>query len=86
MPVVGQTVAARLLTHRRDKDAVGELQIANRERIEQVSHTNTVDWHIALGEFGLTENSATEIRRQITRGSLVCLRGFSAYRSALVVA
>src|SRR6185369_2928902 len=63
MPVVSQTVAARVLTHRRDKDAVGELQIANRERIEQVSHTNTVDWHIALGEFGLTENSATQIPR-----------------------
>jgi hypothetical protein len=61
MPVVSQTVAARVLTHWRDKDAVGELQIANRERIEQVSHTNTVDWHIALGQFGLTENSATEI-------------------------
>jgi hypothetical protein len=50
------------LTHRRDKDAVGELHIANRERIEQVSHTDTVDWHIALGQFGLTENSATEIQ------------------------
>jgi hypothetical protein len=33
------------------------LQIANRERIEQVSHTNTVDWHIALGQFGLTEKT-----------------------------
>src|SRR5207248_8902173 len=39
MPVVRQTVAARVLTHRRDKDAVGELQIPNRERIEQVRHT-----------------------------------------------
>jgi hypothetical protein len=27
------------LTHRRDKDAVGEFDIANRERIEQVSHS-----------------------------------------------
>ena len=63
MPVLRQPVSARVLTHRRDKDAVGELQIANRERIEQVSHTNTVDWHIALGEFGLTENSATQIPR-----------------------
>ena len=39
MPVLRQPVSARVLTHRRDKDAVGEFDIANRERIEQVSHS-----------------------------------------------
>jgi len=62
MPVVRQTVAARVLTHRRDKDSVSELQITNGERIEQVSHTNSVDRHIAPGEFALTENSAADAK------------------------
>ena len=39
MPVVSQSVSARVLAHGRDKDAVGEFDIANRERIEQVSHS-----------------------------------------------
>ena len=38
VPVVSAAIGARVLTHRRDKDAIGEFQIADRERIEQVSH------------------------------------------------
>jgi hypothetical protein len=50
MPVVRQPVSAGVLTHRRDKDAVDEFDIANRERIEQVSHENTLALHIALSD------------------------------------
>jgi hypothetical protein len=50
MPVLRQPVSARVLAHRRDKDAIGEFDIANRERIEQVSHSNTLALHIALGD------------------------------------
>ena len=39
MPVIRITIDTRVLTHGRDKDAVGEFDIANRERIEQVSHS-----------------------------------------------
>jgi hypothetical protein len=53
------------LTHRRDKDAVGELQIANRERIEQVSHTNSVDRHIAPGEFALTPQDVPRVLERV---------------------
>jgi hypothetical protein len=38
MPIVRQSISARVLTHGRDKDAVGKFNIANRERIEQMSH------------------------------------------------
>src|SRR5438874_11863598 len=48
MPVVRQPVIAGVLTHRRDKDAVGEFDIANRERIGQVRPANTLALHIAL--------------------------------------
>jgi hypothetical protein len=34
MPVLRQPVSARVLAHRRDKDAIGKFDIANRERIE----------------------------------------------------
>src|SRR5437764_9330740 len=51
MPVVSVSVATRILTHRRDEHPIGKRQISNRERIKHVSHTNIVDWHIALGEF-----------------------------------
>ena len=50
VPVVSQSVSARVLTHRRDKDSISEFQIADRERIEQVSHANTIGWHVARGE------------------------------------
>src|SRR5262249_15705005 len=50
VPVVRQPISARVLTHRRDKHAIGKFQIANRERIEQVSHANTIAWHVAPGE------------------------------------
>src|SRR5262249_47768177 len=50
MPVVGQAIGARVLTHGRDKDAVGKFDIANRERIEQVSHANILALHVARGE------------------------------------
>ena len=42
MPVVSQSVSARVLAHGRDKDAVGKFDIANRERIEQVRHAKTL--------------------------------------------
>ena len=42
MPVVSQPISARVLAHGRDKDAIGEFQIADRERIEQVSHAKTL--------------------------------------------
>ena len=38
VPIVGVTVEARILAHRRDKHAIAELQISNRERIKEVSH------------------------------------------------
>jgi hypothetical protein len=38
------------LAHWRDKDAVNEFDIANRERIEEVSHANTLALQIALGD------------------------------------
>jgi len=51
MPVVSQPIGARVLTHGRDKDAAGKFDIANRQRIEQVSHANTLALDIARGEF-----------------------------------
>jgi hypothetical protein len=39
--VVRQPIGARILTEG-DKDAVGKFDIANRERIEQVNHANTL--------------------------------------------
>ena len=42
MPIVRQSISARVLTHGRDKDAVGKFNIANRERIEQMSHEFTL--------------------------------------------
>src|SRR5262249_43541133 len=50
MPVIRITIDTRVLTHRRDKDAVGKFDIANRERIEQVRHAKTIGWHVARGE------------------------------------
>jgi hypothetical protein len=52
MPITRMTIDTRVLTHWRDKDAIGEFQIADRKRIEQMSHTNTIAWHIARGESG----------------------------------
>src|SRR5262249_2200690 len=42
VPVVSYSISARVLTHRRDKDAISEFQVADRERIEQVSHAKSV--------------------------------------------
>src|SRR5438552_11156084 len=38
MPVVRESVAARILTHRRDKHPISKRQISNRERIKQAGH------------------------------------------------
>jgi len=38
MPIVSVSALARVLTHRRDEDPIGKLQISNRERIKQASH------------------------------------------------
>src|SRR4051812_41546189 len=38
MPVVSVSVAARILTHRRDEHPIGKLRISNRERIKQARH------------------------------------------------
>src|SRR5260370_557215 len=38
MPVVRESVAARILTHRRDEHPIGKRQISNRERIKQAGH------------------------------------------------
>src|SRR5207302_10552000 len=38
MPVVRVSVAARILTHRRNEHPIGKRQISNRERIKQASH------------------------------------------------
>ena len=38
VPVVGETVGAGVLAHRRDEHAIGEGQVANRQRIEEVRH------------------------------------------------
>jgi hypothetical protein len=39
MPVIGISVGARVLAHRRNEDSIQELKIANDERIKQVSHS-----------------------------------------------
>jgi len=39
MPVVRESVAARILTHRRDEHPIGKRQISNRERIKQARHS-----------------------------------------------
>src|SRR5204862_6497554 len=38
VPIVRVTIDARILTHRRDKHAVGELGVANGERIKKMWH------------------------------------------------
>src|SRR5437667_2992691 len=38
MPVVGESVGARVLTHRRDHDAMGNREAAGRERIKERRH------------------------------------------------
>ena len=38
MPVVRESVAARILTHRRDEHPISKRQISNRERIKQAGH------------------------------------------------
>src|SRR6185295_17288455 len=38
VPITRESVYCRVLTHRRDEDAVGERQGANDEGIEQVGH------------------------------------------------
>src|SRR4051812_41550685 len=38
MPVVRESVAARILTHRRDEHPIGKRQISNREQIKQAGH------------------------------------------------
>jgi hypothetical protein len=38
MPVVRESAAARILTHRRDEHPIGKRQISNRERIKQARH------------------------------------------------
>src|SRR4051812_39992179 len=38
MPVVSESVVARILTHRRDEHPIGKRQISNRERIKQAGH------------------------------------------------
>ena len=38
MPVVSESVAARILTHRRDEHPIRKRQISNRERIKQAGH------------------------------------------------
>src|SRR5439155_23128579 len=38
MPVVRESVAARILTHRRDEHPIRKRQISNRERIKQAGH------------------------------------------------
>jgi hypothetical protein len=40
VPVVGETVAAGVLAHRRDSDAVGQSEIANGERREEIGHND----------------------------------------------
>src|SRR6478672_2354458 len=39
VPIVGVTIDARILAHRRDKHAVAELEVANGERIKKMM------WH-----------------------------------------
>src|SRR4029077_4548204 len=38
MPVGSVSIAARVLTHRRDEHPIGKRQISNRERIKQAGH------------------------------------------------
>src|SRR6266536_3317610 len=38
VPIVGVTIDARILTHRRDKHTVAELEVANGERIKKMWH------------------------------------------------
>src|SRR6266576_1884347 len=38
VPIVGVTVEARILAHRRDKHTVAELEVANGERIKKMCH------------------------------------------------
>src|SRR6266480_2537981 len=38
VPIVRVTIDARILTHRRDKHAVAELEVANSERIKKMWH------------------------------------------------
>jgi hypothetical protein len=41
MPVVRESVVARILTHRRDEHAIRKRQISNRERIKQARHVHS---------------------------------------------
>src|SRR6266404_6816529 len=38
MPIVGVSVVARVLAHRRDEHPIGKFYFSNRERIKQASH------------------------------------------------
>src|SRR6516165_7961665 len=38
VPIVGVTIDARILAHRRDKHTVAELKVANAERIKEMWH------------------------------------------------
>src|SRR5258708_37519239 len=38
MPIVGVSIAARVLTHRRDEHPIGKFYFSNRERIKQAGH------------------------------------------------
>ena len=38
VPIVGVTIDARILAHRRDKHTVAELEVANGERIKKMWH------------------------------------------------
>src|SRR5581483_6208193 len=41
VPVVREPIRAGVLTHRRDKNTIGEFQVTDCERIEKMSHANT---------------------------------------------
>src|SRR6266700_763244 len=42
VPIVGVTIDARILTHRRDKHTVAELEVANGERIKRCGMKSTL--------------------------------------------
>ena len=45
MPVIRESVVARILAHRRDEHPIGKRQISNRERIKQARHGRKSEVH-----------------------------------------
>ena len=70
MPVVGLTVDRRVLAHRRDHDAVRQLQRAQRQRGEQVAHADPPGKAGIIGAGGTRDqrHRRNAVARRVQRG------------------